>query len=117
MTRVLVCGGRDFTDTARIHSVLDHYHAQHRFSFVIHGAAPGADSLAGQWAMLRDVAQQAFSADWEKHGRAAGPRRNAQMLAVGKPDVVIAFPGGRGTADMMRQARAAGVPVIEVPRL
>jgi hypothetical protein len=115
--KVLVCGGRDFHDAARVHSVLDHYHAQRPFSFIIHGAAPGADSLAGQWALLRDVAQQAFPADWNKHGRAAGPKRNAQMLAEGKPDVVIAFPGERGTRNMIDQARAAGVPVIEVPRL
>jgi len=49
------------------------------------------------------------------HGRAAGPVRNAQMLAEGKPDFVVAFPGGRGTADMCKQARARGVKVVEVP--
>lgn len=114
--KVLVCGGRDFNDAARVHFVLDHYHAEATgFTLVIHGAARGADSLAGQWAILRDVAQRAFPADWNRHGRSAGHKRNAQMLVEGKPDLVIAFPGGRGTADMIRQARAAGVWVVEVP--
>lgn len=115
MTRVLICGGRDFTNAGRVWSVLDHYHAGNPFSVVIHGAARGADALAGQWALLRDVAQQAFPADWTLFGRSAGHRRNAQMLREGKPDVVIAFPGGRGTANMIHQAHAAGVPVVEVP--
>jgi predicted polyphosphate/ATP-dependent NAD kinase len=115
VTRVLVCGGRDFTDADRIWSVLDHYHAQHRFSFIIHGGANGADSFAGEWAKIRGVSQMPYLADWNAHGRAAGPRRNARMLAEGKPDVVIAFPGGRGTANMINQADRAGVPVLRVP--
>jgi len=85
-----------------------------KVSVVIHGAAPGADTLAGRWAELRRVPVEAFPADWEKHGRAAGPIRNAPMLAEGKPDLVVAFPGGRGTANMCKQARAAGVKVVEV---
>ena len=56
-----------------------------------------------------------FPADWIRHGRAAGPIRNEQMLREGCPDLVVAFhddPGlGRGTADMVRRALAAGVPV------
>lgn len=54
-----------------------------------------------------------FRADWEQCGRQAGPLRNARMLAEGRPDAVIAFPGGKGTADMVRKARAAGLPVVE----
>lgn len=55
-----------------------------------------------------------FKADWSKDGRKAGPVRNSVMLSVGKPDLVIAFPGGRGTADMVRKAKAKGVPVEEL---
>jgi acyl-CoA synthetase (NDP forming) len=56
-----------------------------------------------------------FPANWKKHGKSAGPIRNQLMLDVGKPDLVIAFPGGSGTADMIRRARKAGVPVKEIP--
>lgn len=46
--------------------------------------------------------------------RSAGPKRNQRMLDKGKPDLVLAFPGGDGTADMVRKAKSAGVPIIEV---
>lgn len=117
MHRVLVCGGRDFNDTLRVWSVLDHYQREAGgFAVLIHGAARGADTLAGEWAAARNVPVLAFPADWNAHGRSAGHIRNAQMIGEGKPSLVIAFPGGRGTADMMRQARSVWVPVLEIPR-
>lgn len=85
-----------------------------RPSLVIHGGARGADTHAGWAATAVDIPVAVYPADWATHGRRAGPIRNAQMLAEGRPDAVLAFPGGRGTADMVRQARAAGVPVWEV---
>ena len=54
--------------------------------------------------------------DWSAHGRAAGARRNGEMLAEGGVVAVVAFPGGSGTADMVRRARRAGLPVWEVAR-
>lgn len=115
MVRVLVCGGRDFRDQSRLCAILDHYHATNPFSLLIHGAARGADSLAGRWAAERGIPIEAFPANWDRDGRTAGPIRNAQMLREGRPDVVIAFPGSRGTADMIRQAQRASVPVLEIP--
>jgi hypothetical protein len=105
--RVLVCGGRDFADAPRLWRILDALHTNQPFACIIHGAARGADSIAGQWAKARQVPCQAFPADWKKHGRAAGIIRNQQMLAEGQPTFVIAFDGGRGTADMLRRAKAA----------
>ena len=55
-----------------------------------------------------------YPADWDTHGRGAGPIRNKQMLEEGKPDLVIAFPGGKGTANMIGQAKEAGIPVREI---
>lgn len=81
---------------------------------LIHGGAPGADALAATWAIEHDITCSTYVADWFKHGRAAGPIRNEAMLIEGRPDCVVAFPGGRGTADMVRRAKAAGVRVIEV---
>lgn len=115
--RVLVCGGRDFFDAERVCSVLDYYHSQRPFSVVIHGNAPGADRSAGDWATLRYVPVQAFPAEWDLHGRAAGPIRNKQMLDEGKPEIVVAFPGRAGTRDMKTQARARNVPVLEIERV
>jgi len=112
--RLLVCGGRAFADWAWLSAVLDKGHAKRPVTLVLHGGAHGADNLAGQWAKLREIPCLTFPANWAKHGPAAGPIRNQQMLVDGSPDYVVAFPGGAGTADMCRRARAAGLPVFEV---
>jgi hypothetical protein len=104
--RVLVCGGRDFSDRAWLYRVLDGVHNSDPFLCVIQGGARGADSLAALWAKDRCVPLITFFANWNAHGKAAGALRNQQMLDVGKPTLVIGFPGGRGTADMMRRAKA-----------
>ena len=112
--RILVCGGRDFTDYEFLSGYLSSLTKPFFNTVIIHGNAVGADLLAGRWAMQNKVTQVPFPADWNGLGRKAGPIRNQQMLDEGKPDVVIAFPGGRGTADMVSRARKAGVEVIEV---
>ena len=111
--RVLVCGGRDFDDAFCLADRLAELHQQRPFSLLIHGDARGADHLAGCWAFYTGVPVIRFPADWRKHGPAAGPIRNRKMLVEGKPDLVVAFPGGKGTANMVAQAREAGVEVIE----
>ncbi len=107
--RVLVCGGRDYDDEPAVVRAL----VAARATFVIDGGAPGADTLAWKWAKrhLAPDCRRTFDAEWHKHGKGAGPMRNQQMLDEGRPDLVIAFPGGRGTADMVRRAERAGVPV------
>lgn len=108
--RVLVCGGRDYADAQNVAKTL----ATYPIGALIQGGAAGADRLAKLWAMKHNVPLSEFKADWLKNGKAAGPIRNQRMLDEGKPDLVIAFPGGRGTADMVRRAKAAGIRVIEV---
>src|SRR5262245_43299141 len=104
----LVCGGRSFTRYDTVEHYLDMLNAIHRFTLVIHGAARGADSCADQWAYARHIDIKKFPAQWSEHGKAAGPIRNKQMLDEGRPDLVIVFPGGRGTGDMKAQAMRAG---------
>lgn len=112
--RVLVCGGRDYADYWTVFEVLDGQHKSDPISCLIEGGALGADRFARRWATDRGVRLQTFDADWMKYGRSAGPIRNKAMLAVGRPDLVIAFPGGRGTANMVRQAREFDIPVLEL---
>lgn len=111
--RVLVCGGRKYSDYFRVCQVLGSFHESRGIACIIQGGALGADALAKRWARFHEVALEEYAADWERFGRAAGPERNTRMLHFGRPDLVIAFPGGAGTADMVRQARAAGVRVVE----
>lgn len=112
--RVLVCGGRDFSDRRAVFSALDALREKHGDLFIIHGAARGADSLAGEWALERGQHGVACPANWTRDGRAAGPLRNARMLTH-SPNLVLAFPGGRGTADMVSRAVRAGIPVETNP--
>jgi len=109
--RVLVCGGRDYNDRETVGRVLSNLNP----SLVIEGGATGADRLARLWAARTTTDVDTYEADWRTHGKAAGPIRNQRMLDEGKPDLVVAFPGGRGTADMIRRAEAAGMPVQRVP--
>lgn len=112
--RVLVCGGRTYHDRARLFAVLDAAHEANPIAVLIHGAAQGADELANDWAHERGVPCDYFCADWKAHGKNAGPIRNRMMIDHGKPDIVVAFPGGRGTADMVRQAKDRGIPIAFV---
>lgn len=114
--RVLVCGGRDYTNEAMAFAILDAAHAANPIIEVIHGAAAGADMLAAMWAAKRGVPERPFQADWETYGKAAGPMRNRKMLDEGKPHIVIAFPGGRGTRNMIEQAEGANVPVARIKK-
>lgn len=113
--RILVCGGRDFNDRGLFAQTMNPFKPQPLSEcaehIIIHGGAPGADTLAFEWVETFGGRQRVFPADWQKHGKAAGPIRNQRMLDEGKPNLVIAFPGGRGTADMVRRARAAGIEV------
>lgn len=110
--RVLVCGGRDFDNAAWLRLTLDELHAAEPYTLLIEGGAGGADRLAREWATTKGIPVATFDAEWMAHGRRAGPIRNQRMLEEGQPDEVVAFPGGRGTADMVRRARAAGITVL-----
>jgi hypothetical protein len=109
--RLLVCGGRDYTNRCAVQHALSTVHARSNITLLIEGGARGADRLAREWAHMNGIPVQTYYADWKKYGGAAGPVRNGQMLREGQPHGVVAFPGGTGTADMIAQAELAGVKV------
>lgn len=112
--KVIVCGGRDFRSPAQVWQALDRLHAQMHFTALMQGGAKGVDTYAREWVIGKsEIEPYVCKAEWERFGRAAGPKRNARMLEW-KPDAVIAFPGGSGTANMVKQATAAGVRVIQI---
>lgn len=110
---VIVCGGRNFSDREHLFKTLDTLHEVHGFTLIVHGAARGADRLAGEWATARGIACEPVAVDWQTYGLAAGPTRNRVMLRRFKPELVVAFDGGTGTDHMMRIAEKAGVKVIQ----
>ncbi len=110
---VLVCGGRKYRGKSHVFSVLDELHGNRTIGLLVHGAASGADDLAEQWAKKRQVMYLGVPAPWKIKGNAAGPIRNSYMLDKSKPDVVIAFPGDHGTADMFGKAERRRVEIID----
>ena len=109
--RVLVCGGRDYRDVVTVGAVLGGIHRSGGIDVIIEGGATGADDLARRYAEWQGIQLETYPADWSL-GKAAGPIRNRQMIEEGRPDLVVAFPGGAGTPNMVKQARRAGVEVL-----
>lgn len=124
--KILVCGGRDYNNKEKVFEVLDKLAEKHSKLYsatenwlpsdirIITGGAKGADDLAAAWAMVNFTDYKEYKADWNKYHKAAGPIRNQQMLDKENPDLVVAFPGGKGTADMIKRAEWEGIKVIKV---
>lgn len=117
---VIVCGGRAYSDRETLDRALNILHERFPAMTVITGGAGGADRMASAWAKINRIPQEIYPAEWRKFGRAAGPKRNDQMLgallsyrAAGCAVGIVAFPGGAGTGDMKRRAAESGVLIWE----
>lgn len=119
--RVIVCGGRQLVGPSHTHAVetvlFDFEKVYGRIDRLACGMAAGVDQAAFYWAARSGVETGEYWADWIAHGKAAGPIRNRKMLLTEKPDFVIAFHGGRGTAHMVEIAHEAGYPVFRPNRM
>lgn len=111
--RWLVCGGRDYHEQAAVFTDLDGFAEDFPPSIVIHGGAVGADALAGEWAFQRGIHVAEVRPNWQKYGKRAGYLRNMAMLVL-QPEIVICFPGGKGTAMMAELAKKAGIRTFEL---
>lgn len=118
--KVVVTGGRDYRDDARVAWALGGLHSKYGISRLAHGAARGADTLARDWAEAQGIEVQPYAADWARWDRGpdlpnpAGQIRNRDMLREEKPDLVVAFPGAKGTAGCREAASTFGIRVWEV---
>ncbi len=108
----VVTGGRSFRDAALVALALDTITIPN--DVIVQGGAMGADSLARAWARDNGRCSQTVEADWLTYGKAAGPIRNREMLTMFPVKALIAFPGGRGTANCVATATELGIQVIEI---
>lgn len=113
MKRIIVCGGRDFADYTLVWDTLNLLCPPELATTIVHGAAPGADALVDAVAGSLGLSVDPHPAEWKRWGLSAGPRRNEEMARIGA-DLCVAFPGGRGTADMVARAQAHAIPVVRV---
>jgi hypothetical protein len=110
LKRFIVCGGRDYADADHVARVLMELPSDWT---LVHGDGTGADTLAANWWRRHGRPVEAHPANWTKYGKSAGPRRNQEMADAGA-EFLWAFPGGRGTADMTKRAKAAGIMVYSI---
>lgn len=110
--RIIVCGGRYYSDRIRLEAVLAN--RSKPGDLIITGGAGGADGMATSWALCNERIAVVFPAPWTKLPHDAGLVRNSAMAQHAGADLVIAFPGGSGTRDMVAKARVLGIPVVEV---
>lgn len=113
--RVIIAGGREYQLSADDRAVLDRLRTSLPISEVVCGMARGADLGGRDWALAKGIPVREFPADWHGLGRKAGPIRNQAMADYA--EALIAFPGGKGTADMVTKATARGLKVIRTGRL
>lgn len=111
--RVIVTGGRDYDNYEHVARTLLHVWLENDRPqmIIVQGGAKGADAAARKMAKTQGFRCETFPADWSI-GRWAGPKRNQEIVDAGG-DLVVAFPGGTGTADCLRRAKAAGIRAIE----
>lgn len=112
--RILITGSRDWTDEHAILGALARLGAERERATIVHGDCPtGADAIVKRLAEEAGIPHEPHPADWKKHGKAAGPIRNQEMVDLGA-DVCLAFPLGdsRGTRDCSLRAERAGIKVI-----
>ena len=114
--KVLVTGGREYSDTTTLVKVLDEINECRLIGILIQGECPvgGADLLAKNWARAQSAWAWSCPAPFGQLGSAAGPWRNARMLDAARPHLVVAFPGGAGTHDTVKKARQRHIPVFLV---
>ena len=113
--KVLVCGSRSWNNRRTVYVALDELHARYHFTCVMTGAYHGIDNYAEQWARNRCIKYIGVPANWRQHGLGAGPIRNQRMIDEERPELGVAFPGGDGTADMVRRLEAAKIELVRVP--
>lgn len=130
--KVLVTGGRDYgsyEDRMWLYAGLSLLHSKRAVTEIIEGGAAGFDHHAKNWALWRRgcgdrIELTEVKAEWERYSAGlkdgqknpAGAIRNGEMAKM-RPDIVLACPGGPGTANMVATAKAAGLTVIFLEKM
>lgn len=109
--KLIIAGGRNYRFTRADLKALDELHKQRPITEVVSGGASGADAEGEWWARTNSIPIKRFPADWNAHGKAAGPIRNKEMAEYA--DAVALFPGGKGTASMYVEATKAGLTIYD----
>lgn len=110
--RLVVCGGRDITDTDYVYGYLDAFDRAKQIDVIIEGDCRGVDRMAGYWARKHKRDDLKYPPNLAKYGSPAAYHiRNQQMIDEGKPDAAMVFNGGKGTRSMVGRLIEAGIEI------
>ena len=113
--KTIIAGCRDYNDNLALRKRLDYY-VEHNspITEVVSGGAAGVDTIGEWYALLNGIPIKKFPADWNKHGKKAGPIRNRQMAEYA--DVLLAVWDGksRGTKNIIDEMNKLKKPVFVV---
>lgn len=115
--KVIVTGGREYSNYELVSEILNIVFNElypGEATTLVQGGAKGADALAKRWAMENSVPYEEFEAEWSKYGKVAGFKRNQEMLEESGKCVVVAFPGGNGTYDMIKRTNRMGIQLYNI---
>lgn len=114
---ILCCGGRKFFDREKVNATLNRVFEHVGFllsdTAILHGGATGADTLCAEWGQTMGVCVIRVDANWTAHRKRGGPLRNEWMMRFCVPTYGVAFPGGPGTAHMVKLLEGADIPVYK----
>lgn len=110
MRTIIVTGGRNYNDHVIVQEVLNIINPD----LIVQGGAFGADELARRYAQIHGIQCITIEANWNLHGRFAGPKRNIEMLEMYPTAIVVAFPGGKGTENCIKEASKRNKIILQV---
>jgi predicted Rossmann fold nucleotide-binding protein DprA/Smf involved in DNA uptake len=108
--KTIIAGSRDCSDISLLHTAVKQ--CGWVPSVVVSGTARGADRLGELWAAKRGVPVEKYPADWDKHGKSAGYKRNELMAANAEALIALWDGESRGTKHMIDLARRKGLRVF-----
>ncbi len=105
--RVAVCGGKDFLAMHLISAVLFKVHRANHITELLIGNSRGVDEIVNDWAARTGIPVRHINSDWLSYGEDADDVRN-QLIIDERPDIIVLFPGGKRTNDLLNKAITAG---------
>jgi hypothetical protein len=114
---VVVTGGRDYNNLVTVFKAIMALQKRGEITLLVNGGAKGADTVCRIVAEELRIPVWTEHADWTKHGKRAGPIRNQKMIDDFKPDILLYFPGGSGTADMKSCCEKTGIKMVDGEKL
>ena len=110
--KIIIAGSREIFDYELLKKFMKKICDQYEITQVISGNAKGMDKCGEYWAVEHGIPIVDMPADWDKHGKAAGPIRNAEMLKISDLILVIKKTESRGSSHMASIAKASGKPTF-----